>query len=85
MTKISPEEVAQIVPHCSPKTVHLILVDATRHLEVATNEFYLALQRFESWRVLAYNKDRVERLGEGYATGGFISVRSAILKRCSSP
>jgi hypothetical protein len=38
------EEVAQIVPNHSPKTAPLrILTDATRHLEVATNEFYLAL------------------------------------------
>ena len=81
MTEIGPEEAAQIVPDYSPKTVPpRILTDATRHLEVATNEFYLALQRFEIWRVLAYNKDLVERLGKGYATGGYISVRSAIFE-----
>ncbi len=57
-----------------------ILTDAAGHLEVATSEFYLALQRFELWRVLAYDPVLVQRLGKGFATAGYISVRSAIFE-----
>jgi hypothetical protein len=75
------DEVATIVPSdvlMSPKPE--ILETAIRHLEVATDQFYLAMQRFHHWRVLAYDSRLVERLGKGYATGGFLSVRGAIFE-----
>lgn len=75
------DEAAQIVPGFCPETdPPNILVKARRHLEVATNEFYLALQRFELWRVLAYEKSIPERLGRSYAGGGYMQVRSAIFE-----
>lgn len=57
-----------------------VLEVAKQHLEVATNEFYIALQRFYIWRVLAYDCRLVERLGKGFATGGYINIRSAMFE-----
>jgi hypothetical protein len=75
------DEVATIVPtHVPTDGRPEALNVANRHLEVATNEFYLALQRFHIWCVLAYDEHLVERLGRGYATGGYLQVRSAIFE-----
>jgi hypothetical protein len=72
---------ATIVPPYSPTgEAPAILEIARRHLEVATDQFYVALQRFQIWRVLAYDERVIARLGKGFATGGFLSVRSAIFE-----
>ena len=78
---VDGDEVAAIVSSHAPTRVPpRILANVTRHLEVATSEFNLALQRFEIWRVLAYDRQLIERLGKGYATGGYLAVRGAMFE-----
>ena len=74
-------EIGAIVPSCvqthkKPATLEAALI----HLEVATKEFYVALQRYHIWQVLAYDESLVARLGKGYAAAGFTQVRSTIFE-----
>jgi hypothetical protein len=74
-------EIAAIVPsYVQTREKPATLETAVNHLEVATTEFYVALQRYHIWQALAYDESLVARLGKGYAAAGFTQVRSAIFE-----
>src|SRR6185312_17290826 len=74
------EHAAIIPPHEPDTEPPPVLARAQRHLATATNEFRLALQRFEIWNVLAYDRELAGRLDKGFAAGGYLAVRSAVFE-----
>jgi hypothetical protein len=81
MMQGADNEMGAIVPqHVEAREKPKTLETAGLHLEVATSEFNVALQRFHIWRALAYDRELIERLGKGYAATGLMQVRTAVFE-----